>query len=109
MLKVFLALLPILLAIMGRLQGLHSQSLVDFSVINKYYIFQAREHARTLPPCPAALVLRPRTHCLLHSAFAGSGPEHSFKPTRPQLRPLPVPRSSDAVAQRVASSRPQSE
>jgi hypothetical protein len=42
MLKIFLALLPYLLAILGRLQGLHSQSLVDFSVINKYYIFQAR-------------------------------------------------------------------
>ena len=42
MLKIFLALLPYLLSILGRLQGLHSQAAVDFSVINKYYIFQAR-------------------------------------------------------------------
>ena len=55
-LKIFLALLPLLLAFMGRLQGLHSQSLVDFSVINKYYIFQARSPSHPLScnlcPCP---------------------------------------------------------
>ncbi|CAK0785988.1 hypothetical protein CVIRNUC_009201 [Coccomyxa viridis] len=39
-LKVFLALLPWLLSIMGRLQGLHSLSSLDFSVISKFYIFQ---------------------------------------------------------------------
>ena len=41
-LKVFLALLPWLLSIMGRLQGLHSLSSLDFSVISKFYIFQVR-------------------------------------------------------------------
>lgn len=40
--KVFLALLPWLLSIMGRLQGLHSLSSLDFSVISKFYIFQVR-------------------------------------------------------------------
>lgn len=39
-LKVFLALLPWLLSILGRVQGLHSQSTIDFSVISKFYIFQ---------------------------------------------------------------------
>jgi len=34
-LKVFLALLPWLLSILGRLQGLHSKSIIDFSVISK--------------------------------------------------------------------------
>lgn len=41
-LKVFLALLPWLLSILGRLQGLHSKSIIDFSVISKFFIFQAR-------------------------------------------------------------------
>ena len=41
-LKVFLALLPWLLSILGRIQGLHSQSSIDFSVISKFYIFQVR-------------------------------------------------------------------
>ena len=41
-LKVFLALLPWLLSILGRVQGLHSQSSIDFSVISKFYIFQVR-------------------------------------------------------------------
>ena len=36
----FLALLPWLLSILGRVQGLHSQSSIDFSVISKFYIFQ---------------------------------------------------------------------
>ncbi|CAL5228475.1 g11617 [Coccomyxa viridis] len=39
-LKVFLALLPWLLSIMGRVQGLYSKSSIDFSVISKFYIFQ---------------------------------------------------------------------
>ena len=41
-LRIFLALLPWLLAIMGRVQGLYSQSMLDFSVVTKYYVFQAR-------------------------------------------------------------------
>ena len=41
-LRIFLALLPILLRLMGRVQGLYSQSMLDFSVVTKYYIFQAR-------------------------------------------------------------------
>ena len=40
-LRIFLALLPILLRLMGRVQGLFSQSMLDFSVVTKYYIFQA--------------------------------------------------------------------
>ena len=40
-LRIFLALLPILLRLMGRVQGLYSQSALDFSVVTKYYIFQA--------------------------------------------------------------------
>ncbi|KAK9840790.1 hypothetical protein WJX81_004889 [Elliptochloris bilobata] len=39
-LRIFLALLPILLRLMGRVQGLYSQSMLDFSVVTKYYIFQ---------------------------------------------------------------------
>ncbi|EIE18583.1 DUF221-domain-containing protein [Coccomyxa subellipsoidea C-169] len=39
-LKIFLAILPIILAFMGRIQGLTSRSSIDFSVITKYYIFQ---------------------------------------------------------------------
>ncbi|CAL8466090.1 g5626 [Coccomyxa elongata] len=39
-LKIFLAVLPSILAFMGRLQGLESKSSVDFSVITKYYTFQ---------------------------------------------------------------------
>lgn len=41
-LKVFLALLPWLLSIMGRLQGLHSKSIIDFSVISKFFVFQVQ-------------------------------------------------------------------
>ena len=39
-LKIFLAILPMILAFMGRLQGLTSRSSVDFSVITKYFVFQ---------------------------------------------------------------------
>ncbi|KAK9902019.1 hypothetical protein WJX75_001351 [Coccomyxa subellipsoidea] len=39
-LKIFLALLPMILAFMGRIQGLNSKSSVDFSVITKYFVFQ---------------------------------------------------------------------
>ena len=41
-LRIFLALLPILLRLMGRVQGLYSESMLDYSVVTKYYIFQAR-------------------------------------------------------------------
>lgn len=59
----FLALLPMLLAFMGRLQGLPSQSLVDFSVINKYYIFQA---CHTYTFCLATLYPNPENPKTLH-------------------------------------------
>lgn len=49
-LRIFLALLPWLLAIMGRVQGLYSQSMLDFSVVTKYYVFQARPGVATLAP-----------------------------------------------------------
>lgn len=48
-LKVFLALLPYLLSLMGRIQGLHSISSLDFSVVSKFYIFQVQ-----LCSCPLA-------------------------------------------------------
>ena len=41
-LKVFLALLPYLLSLMGRVQGLHSISSLDFSVVSKFYVFQVQ-------------------------------------------------------------------
>ena len=56
----FLALLPMLLAFMGRLQGLHSQALVDFSVINKYYIFQVDLQAFPWAHCSASGALSTR-------------------------------------------------
>ena len=49
-LRIFLALLPILLRLMGRVQGLYSESMLDYSVVTKYYIFQAR--ARAAPAYP---------------------------------------------------------
>jgi hypothetical protein len=68
-LRIFLALLPWLLAIMGRVQGLFSQSMLDFSVVTKYYVFQARParatHAvraarrRVLPAAARARRVRP--------------------------------------------------
>jgi len=60
-LRIFLALLPWLLAIMGRVQGLFSQSMLDFSVVTKYYVFQARpDRARRALRCvlPAASCAR---------------------------------------------------
>lgn len=50
-LKIFLAVLPSILAFMGRLQGLESKSSVDFSVNTKYYTFQAPRS--TSPACEA--------------------------------------------------------
>ena len=41
-LKIFLAILPTLLAFMNRRQGMVSQSAVDFGVTTKYFIFQVR-------------------------------------------------------------------
>ena len=54
-LRIFLALLPWLLAIMGRVQGLYSQSMLDFSVVTKYYVFQARSGAPSFDPCATRL------------------------------------------------------
>lgn len=48
-LRIFLALLPILLMLMGRVQGLYSQSMLDFSVVTKYYIFQAHPAVPSIP------------------------------------------------------------
>ena len=85
MLKIFLALLPLLLAFMGRLQGLHSQSLVDFSVINKYYIFQARALSCLVNSAPALQDRSPLSmphcyhlqHCVLHCVLL-LPPSHRF-------------------------------
>ena len=58
-LRIFLALLPILLRLMGRVQGLFSESMLDFSVVTKYYIFQARA---ALPSIPQPLLLAGTKH-----------------------------------------------
>jgi hypothetical protein len=42
-LKIFLALLPWLLTLMARFSGMVSQAQVDFSVVSRFYIFQARK------------------------------------------------------------------
>lgn len=39
-LKIFLALLPTLLAFMNKKQGMIAASKVDFGVVRKYFIFQ---------------------------------------------------------------------
>ena len=39
-LRIFLALLPNLLAFMSHVQGLTSKSQIDFGVLRKYFIFQ---------------------------------------------------------------------
>ena len=39
-LKIFLAILPMLLAFMNKQQGMTSMSAVDFGVVRKYFIFQ---------------------------------------------------------------------
>ena len=41
-LKVFLAVLPSILSLMGRVQGLHSISILDFSVVSKFFMFQVQ-------------------------------------------------------------------
>ena len=41
-LRVFLALLPTLLAWLGRFEGLPAESDVEFGVVRKYFAFQAR-------------------------------------------------------------------
>lgn len=41
-LRVFLALLPALLALLGRFEGLPAESAVEFGVVKKYFAFQAR-------------------------------------------------------------------
>lgn len=40
MLKIFLALLPILLAFMNKLAGMQSLAEIDYGVMVKYFIFQ---------------------------------------------------------------------
>ena len=40
-LRIFLALLPNLLAFMSHVQGMTSLSQIDFGVMRKYFIFQA--------------------------------------------------------------------
>ncbi len=69
MLRIFLALLPWLLAIMGRVQGLFSQSMLDFSVVTKYYVFQARAGRARRAPCRAL----PAAPCARCSAEPASG------------------------------------
>jgi len=64
-LRIFLALLPWLLAIMGRVQGLYSQSMLDFSVVTKYYVFQARTQLGAVS-CDWAFV---RRACRISSLF----------------------------------------
>lgn len=74
MLKIFLAVLPTLLAFLGRLQGLTSQSSVDFSVITKYYVFQVRTF---LPSCstlpitmlPGPSMIAQKSHLKVQSVF----------------------------------------
>jgi hypothetical protein len=68
-LRIFLALLPWLLAIMGRVQGLFSQSMLDFSVVTKYYVFQARAGRARRAPCRAL----PAAPCARCSAEPASG------------------------------------
>jgi hypothetical protein len=41
-LRVFLALLPTILALLGRAEGLSAESEVEFTVVKRYYAFQAR-------------------------------------------------------------------
>ncbi len=42
MLKIFLALLPMLLTFMNKRAGMQSLAEIDFGVFQKYFIFQAR-------------------------------------------------------------------
>ena len=41
-LRVFLALLPTILALLGRAEGLPAESEVEFTVVKRYYAFQVR-------------------------------------------------------------------
>ena len=45
MLKIFLALLPMLLTFMNKRAGMQSLAEIDYGVFQKYFIFQAREDA----------------------------------------------------------------
>ena len=51
-LKIFLALLPALLAFMNKKQGMIAASKVDFGVVRKYFIFQVRS-LHTIRSCPS--------------------------------------------------------
>ena len=73
MLRIFLALLPILLFLMGRVQGLFSQSMLDFSVVTKYYIFQARAAG---PPASD----QPRTCVAGRAPGASGGTAKAWRP-----------------------------
>ena len=60
----FLALLPWLLSIMGRVQGLHCKSDIDFSVISKFYIFQVFLSTAIDRTCSSAhKLIRTHKHC----------------------------------------------
>lgn len=47
-LRIFLALLPNLLAFMSHVQGMTSLSQIDFGVMRKYFIFQVNSHCLVL-------------------------------------------------------------
>ena len=44
-LRVFLALLPTILALLGRAEGLPAESEVEFTVVKRYYAFQVPDQA----------------------------------------------------------------
>ena len=48
-LRVFLALLPTLLALLGRAEGRVAESQVEFGCVRRYFIFQVRIIATTYP------------------------------------------------------------
>lgn len=50
-LRIFLALLPNLLAFMSHVQGMTSLSQIDFGVMRKYFIFQASPYLPCLFSC----------------------------------------------------------
>lgn len=44
-LKIFLALLPLLLTFMNKKAGMQSLAEIDYGVFTKFFIFQVRQHA----------------------------------------------------------------